>query len=238
MFHFTRRANLWVPSDDGAEAWWDTTLPGGVVTGPGGGAVPGAWLLRDWSGHHHHATQATAANQGDMALTGPGGAPSIHIDNTNDGWDIAGNLGAGNDHSFIAGCNLDSVPAAPNADTTLFNRTAAAAVYALIGGATSALGLFSGGAAEMSDVVGQTGVHSYSWILNGTAGTAMCYRDTTPCSAPIAYTASPIGASGKIGQTVGYFPLDGAMFRAAYWPSVVSAAILSRAQAWAVRDNL
>ena len=86
-----------------------------------------------------------------------------------------------------------------------------------------------------SNVDAQTGVHAYSYVIDGGAATCLCYRDTTAAGATIAFTACDFGNKFDVCTARTIAPPDGAFFRFAYWNSVVSAAVLAKAQAWAVR---
>ena len=91
---------LWVPADGviPATAWWDTTLPGGMIPG----ADPGVRLIPDWSGKERHGLQVLAANQGSISALGPNGDLSVTLDGADDGWRVQGALAYAT--TFVGNC--------------------------------------------------------------------------------------------------------------------------------------
>ena len=176
---------------------------------------------------------------GAVAFLGPGGGYSITTDNVNDGWDYPNAGWVSGDHTFVIGCNTLHVPGPTNPQIQLFaNANGAHTAYQVFGSAASWLSIFDAAGNHASDVALAVGVHAYSAVIDEAAHTAMLYRDTTSASAPVA-CAALADSSGyrQICNTWAYFAPDASISRAAIWNCKLPAAILARAQAWAVRDD-
>lgn len=225
--------SLWTPSDAAFTAWWDTRLPGGLIMG----TEPGVRIIRDWSGNGHHLVQATAANQGALALLGPGSSMSVTLDNVDDGWVPSGNLGSGTDHTFVVGCNSLHVPSATHAGIGWWNLFIDITHYHVLGSATTTMVVQDPAGSHVSSATMLTGVHAYTWDINGATGKAWCYVDTTKAVAEVDCMANAPTTKCTLATTVVNFTPDASFYAAAYRNARCTTAELASVQAWAVRNN-
>lgn len=233
MISWQKFNTLWCPVDASvpATAWWDTTLPGALLRGTGAGVR----IIRDWSGGHRHLFQATAANQGTMLATGPGGSVAILADNLNDGWEYSGGMGGGFDHTIVVGCKLNTVPAATPA-WALVSGVSLAATYTTLGTDDHHVSIRDAAGWHNSNLVFHTGFHSYSAVCNGSDNTALLYEDTTAAAAAVTCAGKAFSGSFSFCVSSTDIAPDGSVFRLAYWNGRLSAVDLALAQAWAVRS--
>ena len=217
-----------------ATAWWDTALPGGFLRG----TSPGAQVIRDWSGGHHHAFQVTAAKQGAISRLGPGGQITVTSDpGAPTGWLVGGaTFGAGTDYTVVVGIASISLPSAGN--TCAFTQVFVdAAHYGGLGLFNSGVDVFVSvlnfGVNSPSSLVALTGIHSYAYVCDGAAGTAWCYLDGVKAAATVLYTPIALTTKLNIGaDTVVYSPPNGAYVRASVWMSKLTDAQVAQAAAW------